>query len=65
MKVNRTQVVDTLDQMCEFMCGTPEEHEYCLRCGRKLKTPDARERGYGLICYKKVIIQKESIKRLF
>ena len=25
----------------------------CLRCGRKLKSPDAQERGYGDICWKK------------
>ena len=30
-----------------------KEHEYCLRCGRKLKNPDARILGYGIICYKK------------
>lgn len=29
------------------------DHEFCLRCGRKLKNALARERGYGLICYKK------------
>lgn len=33
---------------------TEKDHEYCLRCGRKLKNPEARERGYGNICYKKV-----------
>lgn len=30
-----------------------QDHEFCLRCGRKLKNALARERGYGLICYKK------------
>lgn len=30
------------------------EHEYCLRCGRKLRTQEARLRGYGLICFKKM-----------
>ena len=29
------------------------DHEFCLRCGRKLKNALARERGYGVICYKK------------
>lgn len=29
------------------------EHEFCLRCGRKLKNSIARERGYGAVCYKK------------
>lgn len=31
-----------------------KEHEYCLRCGRKLKNPAAREKGYGIICEKKL-----------
>lgn len=30
------------------------EHEHCLRCGRKLRTAEARLRGYGLICFKKM-----------
>lgn len=30
-----------------------KEHEFCLRCGRRLKNPQARELGYGAICYKK------------
>lgn len=31
-----------------------KEHDYCLRCGRKLKSPDARKIGYGVICLKKL-----------
>lgn len=31
-----------------------KEHEFCLRCGRKLKNPIAREKGYGVICEKKM-----------
>ena len=30
-----------------------KEHEYCLRCGRKLKSPENRLRGMGLTCWKK------------
>lgn len=30
-----------------------KEYEYCLRCGRKLKNPKARQLGYGDICFKK------------
>lgn len=30
-----------------------KDHEYCLRCGRKLKNPIARKLGYGLVCYRK------------
>ena len=25
----------------------------CLRCGRKLKTEEAKERGFGQICWEK------------
>ena len=27
----------------------------CLRCGKVLKNPDAQERGYGEVCWKKHI----------
>lgn len=59
MKVKRTMVVASLEDMCDLMCGAPEqdppeEHDYCLRCGRKLKNPDARLLGYGTICYSKI-----------
>ena len=38
-------------------------YDKCLRCGRKLKTEETRQRGYGDICWKKV---KENKKvRLF
>lgn len=39
-----------------------KEHEYCLRCGRKLKNPVARISGYGLVCMKK---SKKATKSLF
>lgn len=35
-----------------------KEHEYCLRCGRKLKKQGARLLGYGSICYEKIKVQK-------
>ena len=39
------------------------EYNYCLRCGRHLKTPEARKIGYGPVCLKKV---KYSVgRRLF
>ena len=41
-----------------------KDHEYCLRCGRKLKNPKAREKGFGAICERK-IKQEENAKRLF
>lgn len=40
-----------------------KEHEYCLRCGRKLKNPTAREIGYGPVCEKKM--RAENTARLF
>ena len=40
-----------------------KEHEFCLRCGRKLKNPTAREKGYGAICEKKLRIL--TAQRLF
>ena len=40
-----------------------KDHEFCLRCGRKLKNPVAREKGYGVICEKKMRIEYQS--RLF
>lgn len=41
-----------------------EEHPVCIRCGRKLKTEESRELGFGPTCYKKW--QTESIsKNLF
>lgn len=65
MKSDRIVVVDTLEQMCDLMCGKPEdEHEYCLRCGRRLKSQEARMLGYGTVCYKKMQSQK-SVPRLF
>lgn len=40
-----------------------KDHEFCLRCGRKLKNPEARAKGYGLICEKKLRIDQNN--RLF
>ena len=31
-----------------------KEHEFCLRCGRKLKNKEARIIGYGTVCLKKM-----------
>jgi len=40
-----------------------KDYNKCLRCGRKLKTEEARKIGYGKICLEK--IQKEKKGRLF
>lgn len=37
------------------------EYEYCLRCGRKLKSSENRLRGMGKVCWEKsqqTLIQK-------
>lgn len=40
-----------------------KEHEYCLRCGRKLKNPEARIKGYGITCEQK--LKHSMTRRLF
>lgn len=29
------------------------DYSKCVRCGRRLRSDEARERGYGKICWKK------------
>lgn len=67
MKLQRTMVVASLEQMCDLMCGDPEqdEHEYCLRCGRKLRSQESRQLGYGITCYKKLTTKNTKTKHLF
>jgi hypothetical protein len=31
-----------------------KEYQFCLRCGRRLKSPETRLKGYGLVCEKKI-----------
>lgn len=38
-------------------------YQKCLRCGRQLKTEEAKKAGYGKICLKK--IQHDKTKKLF
>ena len=40
-----------------------KDHDRCLRCGRKLKSEEARKIGYGKVCLEKT--KKCGIKRLF
>ena len=35
------------------------DHEFCLRCGRRLKNPDRRRIGYGIVCEKKMKTKKK------
>lgn len=37
-----------------------EKHLRCIRCGRKLKDTIAQERGYGEVCWKKHISDKQT-----
>ena len=37
---------------------TDKEYKYCLRCGRRLKNPEAKKIGYGKICLAKVKTEK-------
>lgn len=41
----------------------PKEREFCLRCGRRLRSPENRLRGMGLVCWKKSQVKKKH--RLF
>lgn len=41
-----------------------KDYDRCLRCGRKLKSEEARKIGYGKTCLDK-IKKENSVKRLF
>lgn len=34
--------------------------KYCFRCGRRLKNTETQKRGYGEICWKKHLANKQS-----
>lgn len=38
-------------------------HKVCLRCGKKLKKIEYRERGYGPVCWEKIKVERK--KKLF
>ena len=40
-----------------------KDHEYCLRCGRKLKNLRARQIGFGSVCERKM--KHEKSRQLF
>lgn len=37
-----------------------KEYPVCKRCGRKLTTDDARERGFGPVCWHKMQTEKRN-----
>lgn len=39
-------------------------YERCIRCGRKLKTDESKELGFGKVCWKKQQVETAS-KKLF
>ena len=41
-----------------------QDYQFCIRCGRRLKTPESRELGMGKICAEKYR-EKEAKKKLF
>lgn len=53
--------------MDEVLQQQQQETVYCRRCGRKLKSEQAKELGFGPSCYKKHIAQttKSNRKKLF
>lgn len=57
-KEKSTHLVEVVDHQ-----DHTKNKDRCLRCGRKLKNPQARELGYGPICYAK--LQKENSCKLF
>ena len=40
-------------------------YEYCLRCGKKLRNVDAKQKGMGKICWEKTQTEKKKMKKLF
>ena len=41
-----------------------DQTHICRRCGRKLRSEEAKQRGMGLVCYRKWMAQ-DSHKKLF
>jgi hypothetical protein len=41
-----------------------EQTHICRRCGRKLRSEDAKQRGMGYVCYQKWIAE-DTHKKLF
>lgn len=55
---------------CDYSSRTAQysntkEHSHCLRCHRKLKDLDSRQRGFGPICWAKHLLEINLRKGLF
>lgn len=42
-----------------------KSYERCLRCGRRLKTVEGKERGFGKTCWEKFNKEEPKYKDLF
>ena len=43
-----------------------KEYNYCIRCGRRLKSQENRLRGMGKTCYEKSLRERgNALRRLF
>lgn len=42
----------------------PEQTHICRRCGRKLRSEEAKQRGMGPVCYQKYL-SEDRYKKLF
>lgn len=40
-----------------------EDYDTCQRCGRRLKNPKARQDGFGKVCLKKAMADKEQAEK--
>ena len=54
----KTSVTGSLKCTCQTVPDT-KLYRYCMRCGKLLKSMEARQLGYGPICAKKM----EQVKR--
>lgn len=39
-----------------------QEYKFCIRCGRRLRTQESKERGMGKICAEKYLAKEERNK---
>ena len=51
--------------MKEKVSPDRRQYRYCLRCGRKLISDEAKERGMGKICWEKAQVEKGKRHILF
>ena len=49
-------------ELCGGALWEPKKKSYtkCIRCGRRLKTPETQARGYGKVCWAKHLTDKQT-----